>query len=127
MMVQIVIMVFYAVLISYSISVISQIVSAQDKSEAALAEKMEILDNIYHMCQLPLDLYTRLKHSLRYIYDKDSKNLNTFIEELPPNLREQTAIFIHEKTWSSIPFFDAASDSFITWICPLLKPLLVPE
>ena len=100
MMVQVVIMVLYAILISYSISVIGQMVSAQDRSEAALAEKMEILDNIYQTCHLPLDLYTRLKQSLRYTYDKDSNNLNSFIEELPPNLRIQTAIFIHEKTWS---------------------------
>ena len=45
-------------LISYSISVIGQIVSAQDKTEAALQEKMEILDRIHQDCRLPLDLYT---------------------------------------------------------------------
>lgn len=44
---------------------------------------MEILDRIHTDCCLPLDLYTRLKQSLRYKYDRDTENLNKFINELP--------------------------------------------
>ena len=60
-MVQVLIMICYALLLSYCISVIGQIVSAEDKSEAAFREKLEILDRIHMDCYLPLELYTKLK------------------------------------------------------------------
>lgn len=53
--------------------------------------------------------------------------MNQFVDELPQNLKIETAIFIHEDTWNSIAFFNGRSDTFIAWICPLLKPQLVPN
>lgn len=88
---------------------------------------MEILDRIHNESHLPLDLYMKLKQSLRFKYDKDSENVNNLLDDLSPNLRIQTAIFIHEKTWSSIEFFEESSDAFITWVCPRLKPTLILE
>lgn len=35
-------------------------------------------------------------------------------------------MYIHEDTWKTIEFFNGQSDTFIAWICPLLKPQLVP-
>lgn len=86
---------------------------------------MEVLDRIHNDCKLPLDLYMRLKQSLRFKYDKDSESVNDLMNDLSPNLRIQTAIFIHEKTWTSIEFFEDSSDAFITWVCPRLKPTLI--
>jgi hypothetical protein len=98
-------------LMTYAISVIGQIVVSMDKTNAAFEEKMEvlkypsiifsggILNRIKREYFLPLDLYLRLKKSLRYKYDKDTEDLNHFIDELPPNLKIETAPFIHESTW----------------------------
>ena len=86
-------------LMTYAISVIGQIVVSMDKTNAAFEEKMEVLNRIQREYFLPLDLYLRLKKSLRYKYDKDTEDLNNFIDELPPNLKIETAPFIHEETW----------------------------
>jgi hypothetical protein len=86
-------------LMTYAISVIGQIVVSMDKTNAAFEEKMEVLNRIQREYFLPLDLYLRLKKSLRYKYDKDTEDLNNFIDELPPNLKIETAPFIHESTW----------------------------
>jgi len=51
-------------------------------------------------CSLPLDLYTELKKTLRFRYDKDAAIIHNFVEELPPNLRVKTSIYIHEDIWS---------------------------
>ena len=120
-------MIFYAFIIAYCISTIGSIVSRSDQAKARFAEKLELLDRIHQECYLPLELYTQLKRTIRHRCDKDMENLNNFIDELPANLKVQTAIYIHEHTWRSIKFFEGGSDMFISWICPLLKPMLFPS
>ena len=81
-----------------------------------------ILNRIYREFGLPMNLYIKLKQSLRYKFNRDLEDINLFIEELPQNLKVDTAIYIHSLTWNKIDFFKSRSDTFISWICPLLKP-----
>ena len=76
---------------------------------------------------LPLNLYQRLKQSLRYKYSKDYNDQNNFIAELPYNLRVETALYIHENNYNSIAFLRERTDSFIAWICPLMKPTFIAQ
>ena len=87
---------------------------------------MEILNRIQGEAFLPIDLYMRLKKSIRYKYDKDCDDMNAFIDDLPPNLKNEMMPYIYEDTWKSIKSFRDESDKFITWVCPLLRTAFVP-
>ena len=121
------IMITGGLLMTYSISVLGQIIYSMDEGNAAFEAKVQVLDRIHEQYYLPLDLYVRLKQSLRYRYSKNIDDLNEFIDELPEKLKVETAIMIHEETWRSIECFKNESDFFIAWICPKLRPLLVLE
>lgn len=99
--------------------------SNYDSQNAKFQEKVVILNRLYKDYALPLSLYTRLKQSLRYKYNKDIEDLNEFVDELPQNLKIEVSLFIHEQTYNRILFFKGRSDAFIAWICPLLRPQLV--
>lgn len=62
------IMVLGGLLMTYSISVLSQIIVSMDQGNALFQEKVEVLNRLQHDYMLPLDLYIRLKKSLRYKY-----------------------------------------------------------
>ena len=83
-----------------------------------------ILNRIYKDYYLPLDLYQRLKQSMKYNYTQDIEDLNAFVDDLPQNLKVEVSLFIHEQTYKKISFLKNRSDSFIAWVCPLLKPYL---
>ena len=81
------------------------------------------LNNIYKDYALPLDLYLRLKQSIRYNYQKNHDDENEFIADLPKNLANEVALFIHEELYTKIKFLKCNSiPSFLAWICPLFKP-----
>jgi hypothetical protein len=86
-----------------------------------------LLNRIYKEYYLPLDLFLRLKQSLRYNQQKDMEDLNRFVEELPHQLKIEVSLFLHESTYKKIPYLIGRQDSFKAWICPLLKPLLISE
>lgn len=69
-----VIMLLYGYIMTYSITVLNQIVVSLDQSKARLEEKMEVLDRIYQQYQIPLELYTQLRQSLRYRIAKDNED-----------------------------------------------------
>lgn len=48
--------------------------------------------------------------------------LTNFIEELPHKLKIETSLYIYEDRYNKVKFLKGRSPSFITWLCPLLKP-----
>lgn len=69
-----------------------------------------------------MKLYERVKKTLKYKFSKDTDDLVEFINELPPNLKLEVALFIHESAFRKIKFIRDQSNAFINWICPLLIP-----
>ena len=49
------------------------------------------------------------------------------MDHLPHKLRNEVSLFIHENTYRTISFLKMRSSLFISWICPLLKPVLILE
>ena len=76
-----------------------------DQSNAKFEEGMEVLNRIRDSYCLPLDTYLRLKKSLRHKLDKDVKDLNDFLDELPANLKIEASKYIHEGTKNQIDCF----------------------
>ena len=44
------------------------------------------------------------------------------MDDLPHNLKIELSLYLHEETYKMMGFLKDKSMSFITWICPLLKP-----
>ena len=50
-----------------------------------------------------------------------------FIDDLPHKMKVEISLFIHEKRYKKIKFFKNKTISFITWLCPLLRPQTFEE
>lgn len=87
-----------------------------------------ILNRIYKDYCLPLDLYIMLRKNLKYEYQKDFQDINKYVDDLPNILRIKVSLYIYEERYRKIRFFKKVlSASFITWICPQMKPQIQGE
>lgn len=86
---------------------------------------MNILKKLHKDYTLPLDLYTRIKQSIKQEYNQEIDDLNAYVEELPHKLKVEVSFFLHEDTYLTMRFLKDKQMSFIAWICPLLKPYVV--
>ena len=101
---------------------LTNILQNYDSSNAVFQEKVGILNNLYRDYYLPLDLYLRLKQSIRYNSSQNNDDINDFVADLPKNLAIELSLFIHETTYSRILFLrNNGSESFLAWICPQIK------
>lgn len=112
---------------SYANGSLASIIQNYDQNNAEHADKLMILNRIYKEYCLPLDLYVRLRRNLNYEHQKDFQSINKFVEELPHKLRIEVSLYIYEERYRRIRFFKKMSASFISWICPLMKPQLFSE
>ena len=102
---------------------LASIIQNYDQTNAGYQEKLNTLNKAQKDYHLPLDLYIKLKKNMGYDLKKDKQDMNKFIEELPYKLRIEVSLYIYESRYSKIKFFkDKGSASFISWMCPLLKP-----
>ena len=76
---------------------------------------------MYKDYSFPLELFVKLKQSLKYNY-QDFEDYSNFVDELPYNLKIEVSLYLHEDTYKTMQFLQDKSMSYITWICPLLKP-----
>ena len=84
---------------------------------------MNILNKAQKDYRLPLDLCVRLKKSMGYELRKENQDLNRWVDELPHKLKIEVSVYIYEQRYKNIKFFiDKNQPSFISWMCPLLKP-----
>ena len=118
----ILLMVFGVVAFGLLSGSLTNILQNYDSSNAIFTEKVGILNNLYKDYCLPLDLYLRLKQSIRYNTTQNNDDINKFVADLPKNLAIELSLFIHETTYSRILFLRKNnSESFLAWICPLIK------
>jgi hypothetical protein len=52
----------------------------------------------------------------------DNQQILGFLENLPHKLKVDLSIYIYASRFEKINFFQGKSRSFISWVCPLLKP-----
>ena len=126
------IMLFGGFLMTYSISVVGSIMQGLDMSNAQIEERMGIVNRLYQEYSLPYDLFVALRSQVHHAYDKDMRELNRFVEELPKALRGKTAWYIHEETWEKFTFFKEYNfdnnKEFLAWFAIRLKPsLMLPD
>lgn len=119
--------VFGAISFSFAQSALATLMSNYDQANAQLQEKINVLNRIYKQYYLPLELYQRLKHAIKYDFNKDKNDINHFVEFLPHKMKMELSLHIHEKTYKKIELLQDRPSAFITWICPLLKPREYPR
>jgi len=112
---------------SFATGSLSSIMQNYDQANAKLQERITILNRIYKEYYLPLDLYQKLKQAVKYDFNKDKNDINSFVSELPHKLKLEVSLYIHEATYKKIDAFRSRSSAFIAWICPLLKPNEYPK
>jgi hypothetical protein len=126
------VMLFGGFLMTYSISIVGSLMQGFDMSNAQIEERMGIVNRLYQEYSLPYDLFEALRSQVHHAYDKDMRELNRFVEELPKALRGKTAWFIHEETWEKFTFFKEYNfdnnKEFLAWFAIRHKPsLMLPE
>lgn len=106
-------------------SAMTNLIQTYDHENSKLQERVVILNRIYKEFCLPLRLYENVKKSLKLHYKDDIDDLITFVNELPQDLRLEVSLFIYEDTFKQLEFLQNRPVSFITWICPLLRPMIL--
>lgn len=76
---------------------------------------------------MPLKLYERVKNSLSYQHQKDITDITDFVDKLPKTLQVQVSMFVYERLYRKINFLQDRTSSFISWICPHLRPMFNAE
>lgn len=89
-------MIIGVIAFSFATGSLASILQNYDVQNAKFQEKVLILNRIYKNYFLPLDLYQRLKQSMRYNYAQDIDDLNAFVDDLPQGLKVEVSLFIHE-------------------------------
>lgn len=117
-----VMMVIGVVGFSFANGSLASIISNYDSQNAELSEKIKTMNKVYKKYYLPLDLYVRCKRVLEFQTQSKETDINNLLDELPHKLKVEISMYIYEKRYKKIKFFKQTSNSFISWLCPLLKP-----
>lgn len=123
-----VIMIIGVISFSFVSGSLASIMTNIDKSNAAQQSKTQKLEQIYKENSIPHDLFLQCKRHFQYNrISTDDIEIENFLEELPHHLKAQFVLYIHEERYKAIKFFKGKNRSFITWICPQLKPICFAE
>ena len=60
---------------------------------------------MYKEYSFPLELFVKLKQSLKYNYSQDFDDYTNFVDELPHNLKIEVSLYLHEGTYKTMQFF----------------------
>lgn len=118
--------VFGVVGFAFASSSLTSILTNYDQTNAGYQAKLETLNNIYKRYKLPFRLFLQLKKSIGFENVNDSQETNEFIQELPYRLRMEVALYIYEEKFNDMKFLKQIQQpSFLSWLCPLLKPVFL--
>ncbi len=108
---------------SFAIGTINSILGTIDKKKLKLTDKLDILEEFKRQYKLNHDIYIRLKKSFKYDYINDESEKIAFLNELPPSLKLEFAVIVHQTMIKKIPFFQMRDPEFIASITKFLRPV----
>ncbi|UPR00889.1 cyclic nucleotide-binding domain-containing protein [Chloropicon primus] len=117
-------LVTYVSIVGNLVSLINQI----DSSSSAYNQKRDQLAMYMNSRNFPPKLRHRINRYFHYLHEKN-KGIDdaTMIEDLPPYLRKEVALFLNRNIIVKVPMFRGLSITFITALVIRLKPLLCLE
>ena len=117
-------LVTYVSIVGNLVSLINQI----DSTSSAYNQKRDQLAMYMNSRNFPPKLRHRINRYFHYLHEKN-KGIDdaTMIEDLPPYLRKEVALFLNRNIIVKVPMFRGLSITFITALVIRLKPLLCLE
>ena len=114
-------LVTYVSIVGNLVSLINQI----DSTSSAYNQKRDQLAIYMNSRNFPPKLRHRINRYFHYLHEKN-KGIDdaTMIEDLPPYLRKEVALFLNRNIIVKVPMFRGLSITFITALVVRLKPLL---
>ena len=113
---------------AYASSTLTSIIANLDKTNAEQEQKVEVLNRIYQDYKLPFKLYEELKKFVSLEQNKDLYEVNNFIDDLPHRLKISTGLYIYEEKFNKMVYLKSIEQpSFLSWLCPLLKPYFLQK
>ena len=80
---------------SFTTGSLASIIASYDSKESQLKEKMSTLHEIQKEYKINHEMFNELSKTVQYNHRKKSKDLMSFMEELPHKLRLELAMVIH--------------------------------
>jgi hypothetical protein len=119
-----VIMLVGVIAFSFANGSLASILTTYDSENAHLHEKLNTLKNIRKHYNLPNELYILCKKNIEFISQNENENhvIMDFLEDLPHQLKLDLSNHIYSSRYKKIKFVQGKSSSFVSWLCPLLKP-----
>ena len=72
------------------------------------------------------ELYQEMKIVVeKQLEISNNDDLIEFLEDLPIRLRIKTVMYVYKEAYTIVKFLRNSSENFLTWVCPLLKQVLV--
>jgi hypothetical protein len=100
----ILIMVIGVISFSFASGSLASVIQNYDNENAKLKEQLNILNKMYKEYCFPLDLFVKLKQSLKYNYSQDFDDYSNFVDDLPHNLKIEVSLYLHEETYKTMSF-----------------------
>lgn len=73
---------------------------------------------------MPNELFQECKTQIEFnSQNQDYLQVQSFLDNLPQTLSIKMTMHIHEQRYERITFTKDKSKSFISWLCPLMKPI----
>lgn len=117
------IMIIGGLLYSYSIGLLSSIVSTLDQKTAEMNQKLQILSSIKKEFNLDQNIYDQVRKVIKFDLSRNQKDKMMFLQELPNKLRIELSQIMHDKVIQNLYFFRDQPSDFFAYVAPLLKPI----
>ena len=112
---------------SFAAGSLSSILSNLDTANAAMKQKVQILDTIRSKYEINPLLYEDLMQSIVFETEMDKTNIMDFVKTLPRRLKVELTVIIHHNTIAKINYFKNKEKDFIAFVGPMLDPYSFKE
>ena len=121
-----VLMIIGVVAYTMLISQLTSIISANNKKQARLKDKLDILFRIRKEYGMNFELYLRLRQSIHHHVLKDQRDNQELIEDLPNKLRVELSNLLYRHEVKGVHFFNSMSNHFVASVAPMLRSVKIP-
>lgn len=91
----------------------------------SLQQRKVMLNRIYKQYKIPPEMYVQLLNAIQNELQTDEYDVRNFIDILPSHLQQKLNKLIYSANYKVIGFLNFKPESFINWLCPLLKPCTI--
>jgi len=117
-----------ATVYAYTVGAVCSILAAMDISATAFYQAMDQLNAFISAENLDGELAIRLRMYFRFKYTQGGNdNVNDLLDNLSPALKQEVSVKLHAKWIHKVPFFENASDEFVTVVSSKLYSMHYPS